>query len=63
MLRCPPDPSQQCRIEHALACPRQQLPDLWPWLTVLRKENARKAQRETESSTLSTSEEGLPGTG
>ncbi|WP_267884869.1 hypothetical protein [Streptomyces rimosus] len=43
--------------------PRQQLPDLWPWLTVLRKENARKAQREAESPTLSTSEEGLPDTG
>ncbi|MFI9230174.1 hypothetical protein [Streptomyces rimosus] len=25
------------------------MPDLWPWLTVLRKENARKAQGEAES--------------
>jgi hypothetical protein len=27
---CPPDSSQRCRIEHRLACPGQQLPDLWP---------------------------------
>ncbi|MFF8659497.1 DUF6083 domain-containing protein [Streptomyces huasconensis] len=45
---CPPDPFQRCRIEHALACPGQQLPDLWPWLTSLRQENARKAERESQ---------------
>ncbi|WP_405558954.1 DUF6083 domain-containing protein [Streptomyces canus] len=42
---CPPDPQQRCRIEHRLACAGQALPDLWPWLTVLREENARAAQR------------------
>lgn len=42
---CPPDPVQRCRIEHRLACAGQQLPDLWPWLTVLREENARAAER------------------
>lgn len=42
---CPPDPVQRCRIEHRLACAGQALPDLWPWLTVLREENARAAQR------------------
>ncbi len=42
---CPPDPSQRCRIEHRLACSRQQLPDLWPWLTVLRLENDRRSER------------------
>ncbi|KOT49928.1 MULTISPECIES: DUF6083 domain-containing protein [Streptomyces] len=60
---CPPEQTQRCRIEHALACPRQQLPDLWPWLTALREENARKAQRQAESPTLPTGEEGLPDTG
>ncbi|MGI5366233.1 hypothetical protein C9J60_03010 [Streptomyces sp. A244] len=44
---CPPDVSQRCRIEHRLACSKQPLPDLWPWLTVLRAENARAAQRRT----------------
>ncbi|MCX5385674.1 DUF6083 domain-containing protein [Streptomyces sp. NBC_00083] len=43
---CPPDPSQRCRIEHILACPAQPLPDLWPWLSALRGENARHAERE-----------------
>ena len=42
---CPPDPAQRCRIEHRLACAGQALPDLWPWLTALREENARAAQR------------------
>lgn len=42
---CPPDPQQRCRIEHRLACSGQSLPDLWPWLTVLREENARAAER------------------
>ncbi|MFD7320017.1 DUF6083 domain-containing protein [Streptomyces sp. NPDC059875] len=44
---CPPDPSQRCRIEHRLACSAQPRPDLWPWLTTLRAENARQAQRRT----------------
>jgi hypothetical protein len=43
---CPPDPFQRCRIEHRLACAGQQLPDLWPWLTALRGENARRAVRQ-----------------
>jgi hypothetical protein len=42
---CPPDGSQRCRIEHRLACAGQQLPDLWPWLTALRVENGRRAER------------------
>ncbi|MFF7452281.1 MULTISPECIES: DUF6083 domain-containing protein [unclassified Streptomyces] len=42
---CPPVADQRCRIEHRLACAGQQLPDLWPWLTALREENARAAQR------------------
>lgn len=40
-----PQPRQKCRVAHALACPDQELPDLWPWLTTLRKESHRKAQR------------------
>ncbi|MFC8197834.1 DUF6083 domain-containing protein [Streptomyces sp. NPDC060006] len=42
---CPPDPLQRCRIEHRLACSGQQLPDLWPWLTAVRQENARQVER------------------
>ncbi|WP_432189956.1 DUF6083 domain-containing protein [Streptomyces sp. Tue6028] len=42
---CPVDGAQRCRIEHRLACAGQQLPDLWPWLTALREENARAAAR------------------
>ncbi|WP_225640651.1 DUF6083 domain-containing protein [Streptomyces werraensis] len=42
---CPPDPFQRCRIAHDLACPAQPLPDLWPWLTSLRIENARRIER------------------
>ncbi|MFJ3232680.1 DUF6083 domain-containing protein [Streptomyces sp. NPDC086787] len=45
---CPPDPFQRCRIEHRLACPGQSLPDLWPWLTSLRGENERHAERLNE---------------
>ncbi|WP_257234221.1 DUF6083 domain-containing protein [Streptomyces sp. JV178] len=41
----PPDPSQRCRIEHRLACSGQRLPDLWPWLSALRQENQRRAER------------------
>ncbi|MEU5597237.1 DUF6083 domain-containing protein [Streptomyces sp. NPDC020298] len=43
---CPPDPHQRCRVEHRLACSGQPLPDLWPWLTTLRGENARRAERQ-----------------
>ncbi|MFF9865924.1 DUF6083 domain-containing protein [Streptomyces sp. NPDC013953] len=43
---CPPDPYQRCRIEHRLACSARPLPDLWPWLTTLRGENARRAERQ-----------------
>ncbi|MEV6883989.1 DUF6083 domain-containing protein [Streptomyces sp. NPDC051135] len=43
---CPPDPSQRCRVGHRLACPAQPLPDLCPWLTSLREENARQAERK-----------------
>ncbi|WP_199825475.1 DUF6083 domain-containing protein [Streptomyces sp. TP-A0875] len=42
---CPPEQFQRCRVEHRLACPAQPLPDLWPWLTTLREENARQAER------------------
>ncbi|MEU2713915.1 DUF6083 domain-containing protein [Streptomyces sp. NPDC007205] len=42
----PPDPHQRCRIEHRLACSAQALPDLWPWLTTLRGENARRVERQ-----------------
>ncbi|WP_107093833.1 DUF6083 domain-containing protein [Streptomyces sp. AS58] len=45
---CPPDQSQRCRVEHRLACPAQPLPDLWPWLTSLRGENARRAERQDD---------------
>ncbi|WP_203349846.1 DUF6083 domain-containing protein [Streptomyces sp. S-9] len=45
---CPPDQFQRCRIEHDLACPAQPLPDLWPWLTSLRIENARRVERQTD---------------
>ncbi len=44
----PPDPAQRCRIEHRLACAAQPLPDLWPWLTTLRTENHRRAQRRAQ---------------
>ncbi|MFD8570152.1 DUF6083 domain-containing protein [Streptomyces sp. NPDC059639] len=43
---CPPVVEQRCRIEHALACPGQELPDLWRWLTMLRDENRRKSERQ-----------------
>lgn len=46
---CPPDPAQRCRIEHRLACSKQALPDLWPWLTALRAENARAMDRREEA--------------
>ncbi|WP_445280995.1 DUF6083 domain-containing protein [Streptomyces sp. DSM 118148] len=46
---CPPDPLQRCRIEHRLACSAQRLPDLWPWLTMLRGENGRHAERQVQA--------------
>ncbi|MFH9942694.1 DUF6083 domain-containing protein [Streptomyces murinus] len=46
---CPPDPYQRCRVEHRLACSAQPLPDLWPWLTSLRGENARRVERQAGS--------------
>ncbi|MGA5488926.1 DUF6083 domain-containing protein [Streptomyces pseudogriseolus] len=45
---CPPDQFPRCRIEHDLACPARPLPDLWPWLTSLRIENARRAERQND---------------
>lgn len=45
---CPPYQFQRCRIEHDPACPAQPLPDLWPWLTSLRIENARQVERQTD---------------
>ncbi|MEU6554620.1 DUF6083 domain-containing protein [Streptomyces sp. NPDC046915] len=49
---CPPDPFQRCRIEHRLACSAQLLTDLWPWLTSLRAENARRVERQATPETL-----------
>lgn len=45
---CPPDATQRCRIEHRLACPAQELPDLWPWLTALREESRRASERRDD---------------
>ncbi|MDT6984723.1 DUF6083 domain-containing protein [Streptomyces lusitanus] len=45
---CPPEQFQRCRVEHDLACPAQPLPDLWPWLTSLRIENARRVERQND---------------
>ncbi|WP_329455662.1 DUF6083 domain-containing protein [Streptomyces sp. NBC_01497] len=45
---CPPDTSQRCRIAHRLVCSARILPDLWPWLTALRAENARQAERQEQ---------------
>ncbi|MEU6592526.1 hypothetical protein ABZ923_25420 [Streptomyces sp. NPDC046881] len=33
-------------MEHRLACSAQRLPDLWPWLTMLRGENGRHTERQ-----------------
>lgn len=49
---CPPDPEQRCRVEHRLACSKQVLPDLWPWLTAVREKNARRADRHAASGPL-----------
>jgi hypothetical protein len=40
-----PTEGAQCRISHMVACPGIEPPDLWPWLTAMREENARRAQR------------------
>ncbi|MEV2215565.1 DUF6083 domain-containing protein [Streptomyces sp. NPDC050997] len=40
-----PAPGMACRIAHRLACPGLEPMDLWRWLTAMREENARKAQR------------------
>ncbi|MFI9625918.1 DUF6083 domain-containing protein [Streptomyces sp. NPDC052042] len=40
-----PIPGTQCRIAHRMVCPYLQLEDPWPWATVLRQENERRAQR------------------
>jgi hypothetical protein len=45
---CPPVAEQRCRVEHRLACPGQELPDLWPWLTTLRGENRRASERRDD---------------
>lgn len=61
---CPVDGGQQCRVEHRLACSGQELPDLWPWLTMLREENKRRAARlEVEPPASSAEGEGLPDVG
>lgn len=60
---CPPDSSQRCRIEHRLACSEQQLPDLWPWLTALRGENARRAAREASAESPVPADVELPDVG
>ncbi|WP_308789261.1 DUF6083 domain-containing protein [Streptomyces sp. 1-11] len=46
---CPPGPFPRCRIEHRLACSAQWLLDLWPWLTMLRGENGRHAERQLQA--------------
>lgn len=49
---CPVDGAQQCRVEHRLVCPGQALPDLWPWLTALREESRRRAERRRQTPIL-----------
>ncbi|MPY47105.1 DUF6083 domain-containing protein [Streptomyces acidicola] len=60
---CPPDAAQRCRIEHRLACSGQQLPDLWPWLTTLREENGRAAERLANADPAVMAEVELPDAG
>lgn len=61
---CPVGGAQRCRIEHRLACSRQELPDLWPWLSVLRAENRRSAERlREEPSIMPPGDEQLPDVG
>ncbi|GGW38449.1 hypothetical protein GCM10010350_22410 [Streptomyces galilaeus] len=59
---CPPVVEQRCRIEHELACPGRALPDLWPWLTLLREENRRASERRDEPGPSMPPKE-LPATG
>lgn len=59
----PPVADQRCRIEHRLVCSRQRLPDLWPWLTAMRQENRRAADRRDEAEALGTLPEQDPGQG
>ncbi|MEV6759044.1 DUF6083 domain-containing protein [Streptomyces sp. NPDC051214] len=49
---CPPVAEQRCRIEHALVCPGQPLPGLWPELTKMREVNAQKAARRKDKPAL-----------
>ncbi|MFJ9037944.1 DUF6083 domain-containing protein [Streptomyces sp. NPDC102406] len=60
---CPPVAEQRCRILHELVCPGRELPDLWPWLTVLREENRLRADRQAETPPLPSGGEGLPDVG
>ncbi|MEW2393153.1 DUF6083 domain-containing protein [Streptomyces venezuelae] len=46
-----PTPGAECRIAHRLVCPGlhgSERPDPWPWLTVWRQENERRAQRKAD---------------
>lgn len=40
-----PAPGARCRIAHRMACPYVEPEDPWPWTTMLRQENERRAQR------------------
>lgn len=40
-----PTPGAQCRIPHHLVCPGLEPANPWAWLTAVRLENERKAQR------------------
>ncbi|WP_331757149.1 DUF6083 domain-containing protein (plasmid) [Streptomyces sp. NBC_01544] len=40
-----PVPGAQCRIAHRMACPYLEPEDPYPWTTMLRQENERRAQR------------------
>lgn len=46
---CPPVAEQRCRIEHALVCPSQPPPDLWPELTRLRDLNAERSKLRADA--------------
>ncbi|MFD3933032.1 DUF6083 domain-containing protein [Streptomyces sp. NPDC058614] len=47
-----PAPGAPRRIAHRLVCPGLERQDLWPWLTALELENARRAQRQADQGTL-----------
>lgn len=57
---CPPDTTQQARIEHLLVCPEQPLPDLLPWLTDMRRANARRVEGKTAGDITVLTEEQFP---